>query len=189
MEQLLDMVGLDAKHASRYPHELSGGQRQRIGITRVLAVEPQFMICDEPISPLDVSIQAQIINLLIDLQKKWGLTYLFMAHDLSMVKYMSDRVAVMYLGKIVELACSENLYADPQHPYTKALLSAIPVPDPKKEQERKRIILSGELPSPISPPSGCHFRTRCPAATEKCARAEPEFSEVKPRHWAACHYI
>ncbi len=188
VEQLLDLVGLNSEHAARYPHEFSGGQRQRIGITRALAVEPQFIICDEPISALDVSIQAQIINLLIDLQKKLGLTYLLIAHDLSMVKYMSDRVAVMYLGKIVEMASSEDLYADPLHPYTKALLSAIPEPTVDRANERERIILSGDLPSPIDPPSGCHFRTRCPIATEKCALVEPAFVEVKPKHWVACHY-
>jgi oligopeptide/dipeptide ABC transporter ATP-binding protein len=188
VEQLLEMVGLSGEHASRYPHEFSGGQRQRIGITRALAVEPQFIICDEPISALDVSIQAQIINLLIELQKKMGLTYLFIAHDLSMVKYMSDRVAVMYLGKIVELARSEDLYANPQHPYTKALLSAIPVPDPSVEAQKERIVLSGELPSPINVPSGCSFRTRCPAATERCTLEAPEFKELRPGHWAACHY-
>jgi oligopeptide transport system ATP-binding protein len=189
VEQLLDLVGLNAEHASRYPHEFSGGQRQRIGITRALAVEPQFIICDEPISALDVSIQAQIINLLIDLQKNLGLTYLLIAHDLSMVKYMSDRVAVMYLGKIVELTRSEDLYADPQHPYTKALLSAIPIPAVDRQSERERIILTGDLPSPMDPPSGCHFRTRCPAATEKCAQVEPKFTEVKPGHWVACHML
>jgi peptide/nickel transport system ATP-binding protein/oligopeptide transport system ATP-binding protein len=188
VEQLLEMVGLDAEHASRYPHEFSGGQRQRIGITRALAVEPQFLICDEPISALDVSIRAQIINLLIDLQKKMGLTYLFVAHDLSIVKYMSDRVAVMYLGKIVELARSEDLYADPQHPYTRALLSAIPVPDPDAEAHQERIVLSGELPSPIHPPSGCRFRTRCPMATQRCAEREPELRESGPGHRVACHY-
>jgi len=188
VEELLEMVGLNASHASRYPHEFSGGQRQRIGITRALAVEPQFMICDEPISALDVSIQAQIINLLIELQKKMGLTYLFVAHDLSMVKYMSDRVAVMYLGKIVELARSEDLYANPQHPYTKALLSAIPVPDPDFVASKERIVLQGDLPSPVNPPSGCPFRTRCPAATEKCAAEVPVFREVRPGHFAACHY-
>lgn len=188
VEQLLDMVGLNAEHASRYPHEFSGGQRQRIGITRALAVEPQFIICDEPISALDVSIQAQIVNLLSDLQKKMGLTYLFVAHDLSMVKYMSDRVAVMYLGKIVELAHSEDLYANPQHPYTKALLSAIPMLDPDEQESKERIILKGDLPSPINPPSGCAFRTRCPAATEKCAVEAPEFREMHPGHFVACHY-
>jgi len=188
VEELLELVGLNAEHASRYPHEFSGGQRQRIGITRALAVKPQFMICDEPISALDVSIQAQIVNLLIELQQKMGLTYLFVAHDLSMVKYMSDRVAVMYLGKIVELARSEDLYANPQHPYTKALLSAIPVPDPDVEENKERIVLSGELPSPVNPPSGCAFRTRCPAATKRCETEEPEFREMRKGHFAACHY-
>lgn len=188
VEELLEIVGLNGEHASRYPHEFSGGQRQRIGITRALAVQPQFMILDEPISALDVSIQAQIVNLLIDLQKKMGLTYLFVAHDLSMVKYMSDRVAVMYLGKIVELAKSEDLYANPQHPYTKALLSAIPVPDPDFEAGKERIVLKGDLPSPVNPPSGCPFRTRCPAATERCAAEVPMLRETRPGHIAACHY-
>ncbi|MBB6730741.1 ABC transporter ATP-binding protein [Cohnella zeiphila] len=188
VERLLEAVGLNAEHASRYPHEFSGGQRQRIGITRALAVEPAFVVCDEPISALDVSIQAQIVNLLIELQKKMGLTYLFVAHDLSMVKYMSDRVAVMYLGKIVELARSEDLYADPRHPYTQALLSAIPVPDPDLEARKERMILKGELPSPIHPPSGCPFRTRCPAATVRCSEEEPVLREVRPGHRASCHY-
>ena len=188
VEQLLETVGLSAEHASRYPHEFSGGQRQRIGIARALAVEPEFIVCDEPISALDVSIQAQIVNLLIELQKKMGFTYLFVAHDLSMVKYISDRVAVMYLGKIVELARSEDLYAQPQHPYTQALLSAIPVPDPDREAQKERIVLNGELPSPIDPPSGCPFRTRCRAATERCSREAPAFREVRPGHWASCHY-
>ncbi len=188
VEELLELVGLNAEHASRYPHEFSGGQRQRIGITRALAVEPEFIVCDEPISALDVSIQAQIINLLIDLQKRMGFTYLFIAHDLSMVKYMSDRVAVMYLGKIVELARSEDLYDRPQHPYTKALLSAIPVPDPDLEERKERIVLSGDLPSPVNPPSGCPFRTRCPIATGRCAEEAPAFREVRPGQWASCHY-
>ena len=187
VEELLELVGLSAQHASRYPHEFSGGQRQRIGITRALAVQPEFIVCDEPISALDVSIQAQIVNLLIDLQKKMGLTYLFVAHDLAMVKYISDRIAVMYLGQIVELASSEDLYDQPQHPYTKALMSAIPIPDPEVEAKKERIILQGELPNPISPPSGCPFRTRCPFAMERCAEEKPAFREVRPGHWAACH--
>ena len=187
VEELLELVGLNAQHASRYPHEFSGGQRQRIGITRALAVEPEFIVCDEPISALDVSIQAQIVNLLTDLQKKMGLTYLFVAHDLAMVKYISDRIAVMYLGQIVELASSEDLYDQPQHPYTKALMSAIPIPDPEVEAKKERIILQGELPNPISPPSGCPFRTRCPFAMERCAEEKPAFREVRPGHWAACH--
>ena len=187
VEQLLELVGLSAEHASRYPHEFSGGQRQRIGITRALAVEPEFIVCDEPISALDVSIQAQIVNLLTDLQKKMGLTYLFVAHDLAMVKYVSDRIAVMYLGQIVELARSEDLYDRPQHPYTQALLSSIPIPDPETEAKKERIILQGEIPNPMNPPSGCPFRTRCPHASVRCALEAPAFREVRPGHWAACH--
>jgi len=183
---LLETVGLNKEHANRFPHEFSGGQRQRIGIARALAVEPKFIIADEPISALDVSIQAQVINLLEELQEKNGLTYLFIAHDLSMIKHISDRVGVMYLGSLMELASSDELYANPMHPYTEALLSAIPIPDPKIERSRERIILEGDVPSPINPPSGCPFRTRCPKAMPECATV-PEWKEVKPNHWIACH--
>ncbi|TFD99943.1 ABC transporter ATP-binding protein [Jeotgalibacillus sp. R-1-5s-1] len=186
--QLLEDVGLTRDHANRYPHEFSGGQRQRIGIARALALDPDFIIADEPISALDVSVQAQVVNLLKSLQDEKGLTYLFIAHDLSMVKHISDRIGVMYLGHMVELTTSEKLYEDPQHPYTKALLSAIPIPDPDIEESRERILLEGELPSPIDPPSGCVFRTRCPLADERCAAEKPEWREVKTGHYAACHY-
>lgn len=185
--ELLETVGLNEDHAERFPHEFSGGQRQRIGIARALAVDPDFIIADEPISALDVSIQAQVVNLLKRLQKEKGLTYLFIAHDLSMVKYISDRIGVMYLGNLVELADSEELYEHPLHPYTQALLSAVPIADPKAAEERERIILEGDLPSPINPPSGCPFRTRCDKAMDICSRELPEWKEVRPKHWVACH--
>ncbi len=189
VQELLQIVGLNPYFVNRYPHEFSGGQRQRIGVARALAVNPDFIVCDEPISALDVSIQAQIINLLEELQERFHLTYLFIAHDLSVVRHISDRVAVMYLGKIVELTDRNNLYNNPLHPYTKALLSAVPIPDPVVEEKRERIILKGDVPSPVNPPSGCHFHTRCPLAIDICKKVDPEFRDVGGKHWVACHVV
>jgi oligopeptide transport system ATP-binding protein len=189
VQELLRIVGLNPYFVNRYPHEFSGGQRQRIGVARALAVEPDFIVCDEPISALDVSIQAQVINLLEELQAEYNLTYMFIAHDLAVVRHISDRIAVMYLGKIVELTDRKELYENPLHPYTQALLSAIPIPDPVVEETRQRIILEGDVPSPVNPPVGCNFNTRCPVAMDVCREREPDFVDVGGGHWVACFRV
>lgn len=189
IKELLGQVGLNTEHANRYPHEFSGGQQQRVGIARALAVKPEFIVCDEPISALDVSIQSQVVNMLEDMQQEMGLTYLFIAHDLSVVRHISSRIGVMYLGSLVELAESYELNKHPLHPYTKTLLSAVPVPDPEVSRTRQRIVLEGDIPSPINPPTGCRFHTRCPYATEACKQKAPAFKEYAPGHWAACHLL
>jgi len=186
VQELLKLVGLNPDFVNRYPHEFSGGQRQRIGIARALALNPDLVICDEPISSLDVSIQAQVVNLLEELQNRLGLTYIFVAHDLSMVRHISDRMVVMYLGKVMELADRNEIYLNPSHPYTRALMSAVPIPDPDKARNRKRIILKGDIPSPLNPPQGCNFNTRCPIAVERCFKEDPDYREIKPEHWVAC---
>jgi oligopeptide transport system ATP-binding protein len=189
INELLETVGLNSEHSNRFPHEFSGGQQQRVGIARALAVEPEFIVCDEPISALDVSIQSQVVNMLEDLQKEQNLTYLFIAHDISVVRHISNRIGVMYLGQMVELAESYELCSRPMHPYTQSLLSAVPLPDPDKTRARKRTILEGDVPSPLHPPTGCRFHTRCPLATEECAKSAPEWKEHSPGHFASCHKL